>query len=335
MHALAAVAAQLGGPVGALAQIETPSALEKFVNSVLVLGLAGGAVYALIALGYVIIYKSSGVINFGQGGFMTVGAFLIYWLAFEVIFDLFDAAAASTWGFWLACLGALVLTTLLAMLAEWAIIRRMIGQPLFSVVIITLGIEVFLRGGLQTWFTTSTKAFLNPPFQKPIVLGIFGETIRMRQSQVFACVLAAVALTAFFLFFRKSRLGVAMRAVAFDQESAQAMGISLGRVFSVSWAMAGALAAVAAIATSLGGQVLQVSTFGFVALRAFPAAIVGGLDSPGGAVIGGLIIGVAEQAAGVYLPLSNFTQVAAYILMIIVLFVRPYGLFGTPEVIRV
>jgi branched-chain amino acid transport system permease protein len=288
-------------------------------------GVAIGAKYALVALGFVIIFKATGVINFAQGGFVLFGAYLTY-------------NFGQTWGmpFYLAMLLAMVAGGLLGAGIERAVLRPMIGQPVFAVIMITIGLLFVLE---QT--ATSIWGFDNLNLGDPWrirTVEAFDVVIAVRN--LWTVGLAAVAVLLFFLFFRYTKTGVAMRATALDPEAALAQGISAGQVYTLSWAVSGAVAALAGVTLAAGNAQLSPG-IGFIALAAFPAIILGGLDSPGGAVLGGLIIGVTQQLTAKYQPEyaewlgTNFHHVMPYVVMVVILLIRPYGLFGTKEVRRV
>ena len=255
-------------------------------------GVAVGCKYALVALGFVIVFKGTGVINFAQASFVLVGGYLTY-------------NASETWGlnFYLALLVAMAGGALLGMVtAIWGPDPKNLGDP--------WGLNVRTVGD-----------------------------VIIADKDIWTIIFTAVVLGGFFLFFRYSSLGLAMRATALDQEAAMAQGISSRRVHQVSWGIAGLVAALAGASLSAGNVALQPSV-GLVALVAFPAMILGGLDSPLGAVVGGLIIGIVQQLTALYGPEylewagNSFELVSPYLVMIVILLVRPYGLFGTKEVRR-
>ena len=315
-------------------------------------GLSLGAIYALIALGFVIIYKATEVINFAHGALMLVGAFVTYTFAagkFPTIGGTADFPEGLQWWVELPIVwrytGAVVIATivvaLLGMLTERVVLRPMIGQPVFAVVLITLGVELIFSTGVQViWGPQQLPSPAPFPPTAVVRLGNIG----IPWGSIWTIIVMVVVVLGFFAFFRYSKYGLAMRATSFDQEAAMAMGIKPATVFGLSWAIGGALAAIAGafyVPTRLAGF-LTIGPVRFSALSAFPAAILGGLDSPGGAVIGGLTVGVAQVLSSRYLNplfleinLPNFHVVFPYILMIAVLLVKPYGLFGTGEVRRV
>lgn len=340
-----------------LAQVEQLSTFDQIIQ-LIVQGLSLGAIYALIALGFVIIYKSTEVINFAHGGLMLLGTYVLFSLVAGVIPTGANTPGGQAnsnlpdWLSWwleipiagrfaLSVLIAALLIGLFGVLIERTLLHRMVGQPIFAVVLITLGLELVISTAVQVLWGPQQK-ILSSPFPPTSVLKVGNVSIQW--ANIWAILAMLVAVGAFFAFFKYTRFGVAMRATAFDQEASMAMGIKPTSVFAIAWAFAGILAAVAGaffVPTRLSGFI-TISPVRFAALNAFPAAILGGLDSPGGAVVGGLSIGVAQVLSARWLnpifldlDLPNFHLVFPYILMIGVLLIRPYGLFGTPEVRRV
>ena len=281
------------------------------VLQVIIRGISQGLIYGLIALGFVLIYKATETVNFAQGELMMLGAFLgltvvtvglPYWVALPVAFV----------GMWLV-----------GMLIERVVLRPILGQPSFTVVMVTIGIGFVLRGlvtMIPDWGTDTHT--LNAPFK--------GEVVRMGGLVIGAehlvVIVATVLLSsALFLFFRFSRVGVAMQASSQNQLAAYYMGIPVRRLNSLIWGLSAGVAA-------LAGVLLAPITFvhvnmGFIGLKAFPAAVIGGFGSLPGALLGGAIIGVVESLAGVYLP-EGFKDIAAYVLLLVVLVVKPTGIFG-------
>jgi branched-chain amino acid transport system permease protein len=288
-------------------------------------GVALGFQYALVALGFVIIFKATHVINFAQGGFVMLGAYLTYQFS-------------TVWGlsFPLGVVLAMVATALLGLLVERLVLRRMVGKPLFALIMITVGLLFVIQEVCSTIWTSEPINLGDPWGIDTVDVG--GVVIQV--ADLWTIVLAGVVLGAFFLFFRYSKLGLAMRATALDQEAALAQGMSAKRVFATAWGISGAVAALAGVIIAAGPTVLSPSVQ-FAALLAFPAIILGGLDSPGGAVIGGVIIGLTQTLTAGYQNQyaaflgQNFQTVMPYVVMVLILLVRPYGLFGTPEVKRI
>ena len=321
-------------------------------------GLALGAIYALIALGFVIVYKATEVINFAHGALMLLGTYIVFSLVSGVIPEGASTAANQAgsnfpswlgwwvdlpigWRFGLAILMAAVVVGLVGIGVERTILRRMVGQPVFAIVLITLGLELAISTSVQVIWNPQQKVMPSPfPPASTLRIGNIG----MQWANIWAIIVMIVVVLAFFAFFKYSRFGLAIRATALDQEAALAMGIKASTVFAIAWAIGGALAAIAGalfVPARLAGFI-TLTPVRFSALNAFPAAILGGLDSPGGAVTGGLIIGVTQVLSSrwlnpIFLDLNfpNFHQVFPYLLMVGILLFRPYGLFGTVEVRRV
>lgn len=298
--------------------------MTKFAQ-LCVQGVAVGAQYALVALGFVVIYRATRVINFAQGGLVMLGAYLTY-------------NFHQTWGlpFFAAVLVAVVVSGLLGVAVEALILRRMVGQPAFAVLMITIGMLFVIEQVVTTVWGFDALNLGDPWKVRTAQVGEVVLSVR----DIWTIGMAAAVLASFFAFFRYSHMGVAMRATALDQEAALAQGISARRVFAVSWAIAGGVAALAGVTASAGAAALSPQVE-FIALRAFPAMILGGLDSPGGAVIGGVIIGLTQVLTAGYQPQAapwlgdGFSNVMPYLVMVVILLVRPYGLFGTREVRRV
>lgn len=288
----------------------------------LVRGLGDGSVYALLALGFVIIFKSMGVISFAQPALMLSGAVLVTYLV-------------TTVNFYLAVVLAAAAVALLAVGVERTVLRPMIGKPVFVISIITLGVDIVIRVVVNAYIGLDVRQ-VGAPWGLS-TSRLLGVEVQQRHLIMFVTTMVLVAIL--FAFFRYSRMGLAMRAVAFDQEVALAQGVSVGFVFALSWAIAGALATVAGVFVSTGAGVDQ--QLWIIALKALPVIILGGLDSLGGAVIAGLAIGVVESLVATYgtdiAPWmgGEFSLVTPYLVMMVVLLLRPYGLFGTREVIRI
>ncbi|NEM07009.1 ABC transporter permease subunit [Geodermatophilus normandii] len=291
--------------------------------SLLLNGISLGAIYALIALGFVIIFKASEVVSFTHGSLLLLGAYAI-------------ARLAHPLGFLPAVLVGVLMTALAAFLVERLIINRLRGAPVISLAIVTIGVDIILLTELIRRIGPDILNIPHPWGGDSVRIGGVG----ISENRLIAMGVAGVLIVAFFVAFKYSSWGVAMRASAEDGEAAALMGIRQGRVSALAWVVAGVLAAVAALFL-VGAPTPGVSAAAYtVALRAFPAAILGGLDSTGGALVGGLLIGITEaMAAGYQEQLSflgrGFGEVAPYVVMIVVLLVRPSGLFGTKELTRV
>lgn len=288
-------------------------------------GLALGARYALVALGFVIIYRATGVINFAQGALVALGAYVTY-------------AFANSAGlpFVLSVLLAVFCAAAFGAAVERTVLRKMVGEPVFAVIMITIGLLFVVEQAITAIWGFDNLNLADPWGVDTVRVG----DVVMAERDLWTLGIAAAILGGFFVFFQASALGTAMRAMAQDAEAALAQGISARRVFMVSWAISGGLAALAGVTLASGPAALS-PTIGAIALVAFPAMIVGGMDSPIGAVVGGLIIGLTQAlTAGYQEDIApwlgqNFGAVMPYVVMIVILLVRPYGLFGTREVRRV
>jgi branched-chain amino acid transport system permease protein len=285
-------------------------------------GLVVGSIYSLVALGFVIIYKATKVVNFAQGELVMVGAYVCFSLTVQFHIP-----------FLLSFLITLGFSVILGMAIERMVLRPLIGEPIISVIMVTIGLSSVLKALVQLFWGTQIRVYPQVLPQEPV----FIAGLPVSPVYIAAFILAGILFAIFSLFFKYSRLGVAMRATAQDQQAAQSMGIGIKNIFAMSWC-------IAAIVSSVGGVVLGNinginSQLGQLGLKVFPAVILGGLDSLLGAALGGLIIGVLENvcdgAAKQLLDLGGFREVAAFIFLVIILMIRPYGLFGTEEIERV
>jgi len=275
-------------------------------------GTAIGCIYAIVALGFVLIYKASEIVNFAHGDLMMLGAFLGY--SFIGVLGMPFLAGLAAAALAMALVGALL---------DRVVLRPMVGEPVFAIVIITIGVGFVLRSVvtvLPGW-GTDTHSIPTPYARGASRLG--GVAIGYEYLAIIAATVLLIALL--YAFFRFTRLGVAMQATSQNQLAAFHVGIPVKRMLSIVWASAAATAA-------LAGVLLAPVTFvhvnmGFIGLKAFPAAVLGGFGSIPGAIVGGLVIGVVESLAGFYLP-EGFKDVAAYVLLLLVLALRPQGLFG-------
>ena len=291
----------------------------------LVAGIALGSVYALICLGFVVIYRATGVINFAQGSFVVLGAYFTHQLVLRWSLPFVIGVPLAMMGV-AAC----------GLLLERFVLRRMVGQPVFAIILITLGVLFVLEQICSVLWGYDVLMIGDPWGVETVHLG--GATIRVADLWTIGAALATLGV--FFALFRRTTLGIAMRAGASDPEAALAHGISPRAIHGVAWAIAGAVATIAGVLLAAGPKGVDL-TLASVAFRAFPAMILGGLDSAEGAVVGGIIIGITEVFTAAYLTPAapwlgaNFHVVMPYALMIAILMVRPYGLFGTEEVRRV
>ena len=292
----------------------------EFAFALLVSGLAIGLMYSLIALGFVLIYKATDAINFAQGEFVMLAGFMA------------TTALAAHMPIWAAIAVAVLGMILLSFVLERTVLRPLLGRPVVAVIMATIGLAAILRGLPPITIGAQTKALPLPIGDDPITLW----TAVIPPVQVVGVIVSVGFLAVFTWFFLKSRMGIAMRAVADNQQVAMAMGINVERYFAIAWAMAGVVSALGGI---IWGSMLGVDTqLSLIGLKVFPVVILGGLDSIVGAVVGGLIVGVVENlAAGYFDPYvgGGTKDFAPYVLMIAVLMVRPEGIFGRRRIERV
>ncbi|MHB8836782.1 MAG: branched-chain amino acid ABC transporter permease, partial [Candidatus Methylomirabilia bacterium] len=288
-----------------------------FFLQLLVQGLAVGSVYSLVALGFVLIYKASGVINFAQGEFLMLGAYLC--LSFLVQANL---------PLWAALVLTIVVMALIALILERLVLRPLIGEPVISIIMATIGLALVFKAATAVAWGTQLRSF--PPIFPDLPLKL-GEII-ISQVYIWTFCTAMLLMVAFALFFKFTRLGVAMRATANSHQVALSMGISVKSIFALSWAISAVVSAIGGVLIgSINGVNITFSDFG---LKVFPAVILGGLDSIPGAVIGGLVVGVLENLSGGYLSRvfgGGVKEVAPFVFLVIILMIKPYGLFGTKE----
>ncbi len=296
-------------------------------------GLALGAVYSLVAIGLVLIYKAMDVLSFAQPALAVVGAGIISALAVDRGIN-----------FWVAFIVALIMTGIIGTLSERIFLRPMVGEPVFSVAILTLGLDVLYRTVLDNWIGVNPRYMGDPIY----TWGEFGSItiggVILKFQEIGALITAILAVLFLGYFFKVSKYGLAMRATSFDQETSLAQGINVGRIFGLVWFIAGILAAFAGFFITGGFNLLTQASF-VSAFRALPAVVIGGLDSIPGAIVGSIIIGLTQGYVAYYqFPFESFTGInlgngfsllAPYLIMFVILIVKPDGLFGTEEVERV
>ncbi len=290
-------------------------------TQLVVTGLVIGSVYALVALGFVLIYKATSVINFAQGEFVLVGAYICLdvIVRFQIPF---------VWAFFLT----MAFSVILGLLVERLMLRPLIGEPIITVIMVTIGLATVLKSVVTLFWGTQIRVF--PQIFPQVPLSFYGIVV----SEVYLWTLGfSLLFMAFFAaFFKYSRVGIAMRATATDQQVAQSMGISVKRIFAISWCIAAMVSAVGGILIgNINGINITLADFG---LKVFPAVILGGLDSIVGAIIGGLTIGILENLMGGYLDSyfgGGVKEVAPFVVLVVILMIKPYGLFGTVEIERV
>jgi branched-chain amino acid transport system permease protein len=293
-----------------------------FFVQLLVNGIVVGSIYALVALGFVIIYKSTSVLNFAQGEFLLLGAYISLLLLTRYHVPLYATVLLT-----------LAFAVVLGLAIERLILRPMIGEPVVAVIMVTLGLSSVLRAIVQGVWGTDTRPFPEIFPSAPIAIG----PVPVSRAYVWSIGCVVVLLVLFSVFFKYSRYGIAMRATAFSQQVALSMGISVRFIFALAWA-------IAAVVSAIGGILLGAVRTGvdqslaLIGLKVLPVAILGGLDSIGGAIVGGLLIGVLENLAGGYLdPVfgGGVKEVAPFVILVAILMVKPYGLFGKVRIERV
>jgi branched-chain amino acid transport system permease protein len=285
--------------------------------SLTVYGLSDGALLALAALGFVLIYQATRVINFDQGEFLLVGAYMFY-TAFVVL--RLPLILAAVFG--------VLVAIVLGVVVERFILRPLVGESAISVIMVTIGLSAVLKAVIQIFFGTSVRE--QPPILPTGTVELGGVTLPL--NRLLVIVIAAVVLFAFSAFFQRSRHGIAMRAVADDQQAALTMGISVRRVFMLAWVLAAVSALIAGVLLAdLSAVEQNIAAFGLVV---FPVVILGGLDSVPGTVIGGLVIGLLKQYVSGYAD-PGLAEVIPYIVLVAILIVRPYGIFGETRIERV
>ena len=293
-----------------------------FLLQLLINGLVTGSIYALVATGFVIIYKSSGALNLAQGEFLMVGAYLCLDLMIRWHVPFVPALLLTLAG-----------AALLGLVIERVVLRPLLGSPVISVIMVTLGLAAVLRSSLQIAWGTDTIPF---PEVFPVAPVKFGA-VPVAPSQLYAVGCSALLLVMLSLFFRSTLTGLALRATALNRQVALSMGISVRRMFALAWAIAAIVSAVGGVLLgSIRGGIDM--SLGHMGLKVLPVVILGGLDSLPGAIVGGLVIGVLENITGGYLdPIlgGGVKEVVPPLVLVLILMLRPTGLFGTRKVDRV
>ncbi len=292
----------------------------EFFLLLLTSGIAVGGIYALIALGFVLIYKATSIINFATGEFMMIGAYIFY-----------SCSVLIGWPAIPSFIVVMAGAGLLGLLVERTILRHMLGQPTISIVMVTIGLSSILTGLAEMIWSSDFKSFPALFPRAPIIVG----DLIIRSNLFWGFIVAMTTIVIFALIFKYAKVGVAMRATAGDQMAAFSMGINVRSMFTLAWIFG-------AIAASIGGLIIGniggvQPNLGGIGLKIFPVVILGGLDSIGGAVLGGLIVGIIENLAGGYLdPLvgGGVKNIAPFVVLVLILMVRPYGLFGRKDIER-
>ena len=300
-----------------IAGMNTALLVKLLINGVIV-----GSLYGVVAMSFVLIYKASKVVNFAQGEFLIVGAFACLWLA-----------TSQGLPFYAAFGGAVVFMFIFGAVLQWLVLRPLVGEPIISVIMVTVGLAFFFQALLKWLFGADTLQM--PPIFDTATVNIGGLQVESAYLLILGVSLITIAL--FYWFFTRSRTGLAMRATAFDQQAAQSLGISVERMFGAAWAISAAVSAIAGITL---GAVNGVSTqLAFTGIKVFPAVILGGLESVPGGVVGGLVIGILENLAefidGQYLHWGNMYEIAPFYILIVILMIKPHGFWGTEDIERV
>jgi len=294
----------------------------ELLGQLIINGLIIGTLYGVVAMCFVLIYKASQIVNFAQGEFLLIGAWTCWWILTQFQIPFF-------WGFLLTLGFMLIFGVVLQVL----VLRPMIGEPIISVIMVTIGLSIFFQALMKWLFGVFVQPF--PPIFATESINVGG--LNVQPIYLLSMAISLVVMVGFAWFFKFSRIGLAMRATAFDQQAAQSLGISIKLVFAVSWAISAMVSALAGVTVGVvNGVSSELSFFG---IKVFPAVILGGLDSIIGAVVGGLVIGVLENVAefvdGQWLHWGNLYTVAPFYVLIIILMVKPYGFFGTKDIERV
>jgi len=294
-------------------------------------GLLAGGPLALTALGLVLIFKSTYIFNFAQGQLLLMGALITWWFAVELELPL-----------WLAIVMALLLSALIGLLIERLALRPMTGQPLLSIILMTLGLSqvlhglaLLLFGGVQRNFPQIFSAANPYKITTPFIFNENNIVIILKQNLVWSFVVAILGVVLISLFFRFTNTGLAMRGASEDHELAQSIGLRINRIFGISWALAGVVA-------TMGGVLLATSSgldlsLSVVVLAAFPVVLLGGLESIPGTIVGGLLIGLSQGLVSVskVSMIRNTSEIMPYVVLLIVLLIRPEGLFGQKRIERI
>jgi len=295
---------------------------DNLLLQLIINGLIIGTLYGVVGMCFVLIYKASQVVNFAQGEFLLIGAWTCWWLltAWDIPFF---------WGFLIAVCFMMVF----GIAVQMVILRPLIGEPIISVIMVTIGMSIFFQALMKWMFGTFAQPF--PPIfpvDKVNVLGLQVQTAYLMSTGVSLAIMAGFAW-----FFKYSRMGLAMRATAFSQQVAQSLGISVRQVFALSWGISAAVSAIAGVVVGIVNGVS--SALSYFGIKVFPAVILGGLDSIFGAVVGGLIIGLLENLGqyvdSQFLKWGNLYEIIPFYALIIILMIKPYGLFGTRDIERV
>ena len=292
------------------------------LTQLMVNGIIIGTLYGVVAMCFVLIYKSTQIVNFAQGEFLLIGAWTCWWLLTSMKVP-----------FWLGFPITLVFMAVFGILLQVLVLRPMIGEPIISVIMVTIGLSIFFQAMMKWMFGVWTAPY--PEVFASKSMNILG--LNVQTPYIMSMLISLVIMAGFAWFFKFSRMGLAMRATAFNQQVAQSLGISVKTVFAAAWAISAVVSALAGVVVGMVNGVSQ--ALSFFGIKVFPAVILGGLDSIIGAIVGGLIIGVLENLAefvdSQYLNWGNLYTVAPFYALIVILMIKPYGLFGTKQIERI
>lgn len=294
----------------------------ELLMQLIINGLVVGLLYGVIGMCFVLVYKSTKIVNFAQGEFLLIGAW-VCWAALVHLQLPFLVGFILTLCF-MAAFGVLL---------QMIVLRPMIGEPIISVIMITIGLSIFFQALMKWIFGVSPQSY--PQVFDTQTINILGLNIEM--AYLMSTLIALLIMGAFYFFFKYSKHGLAMRATAFDQQVAQSLGISVKNVFAMSWGIAATVSATAGVVLGMVNGVSD--SLSIMGIKVFPAVILGGLDSIIGAIAGGVIIGVLENVAefvdSQYLQIGNMYDIAPFYVLLIILWFKPYGLFGTKDIERI
>ena len=285
-------------------------------------GLIVGTLYGVVAMSFVLIYKATQVVNFAQGELLLIGAWVCWWLLTKYQLP-----------FYLGMPITLVFMLIFGVALQVIVLRPMIGEPVISVIMVTIGLSTVFQAAMKWIFGTNLQPF--PPIFETQTMNVL--SLQIQTVYLMSLVVSVAMMGAMAWFFHSSKYGLAMRATAFSQQVAQSLGISVKTVFAMAWAISAVLSAVAGVIVAVvNGVSAGLSGYG---IKVFPAVILGGLDSIAGAVLGGIIIGLLENLAhfvdSQYLHWGNLYEIAPFYVLIIILMIKPYGLFGTKDIERI
>ena len=294
----------------------------ELLTQLIVNGLIVGLLYGVVGMCFVLVYKSTQIVNFAQGEFLLVGA----WICWAVLVYL-------ELPFIVGFLLTMLFMAVFGILIQMVVLRPMIGEPIISVIMVTIGLSIFFQALMKWIFGVSAQSY--PKVFETESIQIMG--LNIEAAYLMSTVIALIIMVAFYLFFKHSKYGLAMRATAFDQQIAQSLGISVKQVFAMSWGIAATVSATAGVVIAMVSGVSN--SLSMMGIKVFPAVILGGLDSIVGAIVGGLIIGVLENVAeffdSQYLQIGNMYDIAPFYVLLIILWFKPYGLFGTKDIERI